>query len=108
MKGLFGSNNYRGTGVHNRYGEHVSRQAGMALKQQLKAYILIHNQETERSMLGMAETLKLIPSDTLPLARPNPSQTVPSTWDQRVKYMNLWEPFSFKPSQASITETFFF
>jgi hypothetical protein len=27
---------------------------------------------------------------------PNPSQTVPPTGDQILKYLGLWEPFSFK------------
>lgn len=34
---------------------------------------------------------------------PNPSLTIPLTWEQAFKYRNLWGPFSFNPPQKLIS-----
>lgn len=68
----------------------------------LRAYILIHNHETERStgsgmIFGnLKDHLngKPLPTSLPPL---NLSQIVPQTANQVFKYLRLWRPFSFKP-----------
>ena len=54
-------------------GEHGSRQAGMALEQEQRTYILIYRKEAERPNWEwhvLFETLKPTLSDTSPSARP--------------------------------------